>query len=247
MKKLKTFLAIILSISSLTAGPVPGFPHLSVSATALKSVVPDEAIINFTVLSFKASSEAAVNEVNQTLAATVAKLLTLGIKKDDITADDLEKSITRERNDDYQKLKILGYQIERTVEVKITNLKLYNQAATLIFKSNLITNVRSRFGNTKEDDILLALYAEACAKAKKKAAALEQAAGVKIKSIHAISPGRGNYHFQYLGDPSYGMVMSAASDSSQLPGLGGETGPPLFVPKEISLDTSVSILFRLAE
>lgn len=242
MKFLRSFVATLLVVAPLNASPVPDFPHLSVNATAVKSVAPDEATITFTVLSFQESSEAAVNEVNKTLKDTVAKLVELGIKEDQVTADDLEKSVTRERNKDYQHLKILGYEVKRSVEVKVTDLQLYPKAATLIFKTDLIKNVQSSFDISEREELLLSLYTDACLKAKKKASVLEKAAGVKIFRIHGISPEDEHYEFGYGNNARYGYAMSGG-----LPDSGDNNSPPLFVPKEISLEASVSLLFRLTE
>jgi len=239
-------LGFVFSALSLVASPIPDFPFIAVTAEAEKSVKPDQATISFTILDHQVESSAAVDTVNQTLGNLAVELEKLGVKKDQITAGDLEKKAVRQRNDDRQDLKVLGYDVKRAVEVELSDLALYTDAASKIFKTNGVSRVKSFFGSSKKEDLQLELLSDACAKARKKAGILAKAAGVSLGAVQSVSDDSGkDFDFRLNVDQQFG-IFDLAGRFDRGRRAGGRPAP-IFIPKEISYESSVHLLFRLAE
>jgi len=85
----RLLIVLLAFTTQLVASPLPDFPFTSVYGSATQKVAPDQATIKFTVLSHDKSSEAAVSSVNGVLTKLVTDLIKLGIKKENLVADDL--------------------------------------------------------------------------------------------------------------------------------------------------------------
>jgi uncharacterized protein YggE len=135
---------------------------------------------------------------------------------------------------------VIDFQAKSADAVNQT-LKTYPPIAQLIFKTDLIKNVRSHFKMTKIDEITLALFEDACTEARKKDEALAKATGVTIDRVYAVSPEGEDYISYRSGSSigSYGVLPIMAGSS------GDESNAPLFVPSKVHVDASVTMLFRL--
>ena len=245
MKTIRMMSMVILACQQLWASPVPDFPFLITSAEARKAVVPDQAEITFKVMSYKAKSGDAVNEVENVLRKLIPSLIKAGVKKENLEVADLEKSEVRERTNDFQNLEILGYDVRRSVTLNIENLELYTPIITLIYKTDGVVRIDSDFESSKKEDLESEMLSDACAKARKKGERLAAAAGVKIKRVQAVSD-QGVMNFSKL----YGLSGNYEYSSLLPPvaaGSSDEKPPSIFVPKEILYGASVEILFRLEE
>ncbi|MEJ6579718.1 MAG: SIMPL domain-containing protein [Akkermansiaceae bacterium] len=60
--KILPLLASLLTFTSLSGSPIPGFPHIFTKGSAEKGVAPDTATVTFTVIDFQAKSADAVNQ-----------------------------------------------------------------------------------------------------------------------------------------------------------------------------------------
>jgi len=232
---------LLLVAPVMLASPVPDFPFIASTGDTEVAVAPDRATISFVVMDHQVESEPAVKKVNAILIKVVGELGKLGVKKEDVTAADLEKSAVRKRSKDLQALAILGYDVRRRVEVRISDLANYPKIARAIFESDGVVEVKSDFESSREDEIRAELLAKACDKARLKGERLAKAAGVEIQRVYAVSDRSwgGGFNYVYGVDDSGGRVgwlpLSAVS----------EAAPPLFVPKEIEFQSSAEMLFCL--
>lgn len=243
MITMKRSLTLILLVAAqLAASPVPDFPFTVVHGSATEEVAPDEATIHFRVLCHDPSSEAAVATVNEVLGKLVDGIVKLGVGKDAIVADDLSKEAVREKGDDYQRLKILGYDVSRDVEVTVAEIARYTAVVRLIMATDNTTRVSSEFDISKRDELEATLMMKACADAKAKAELLCKGVGTELGDVFAISDESfsslyGQFGFGYSG----GVLASAGI----LPAIGDEDEVPVFVPAKIEVSASVNVLYRL--
>ncbi len=240
----RPLIALILVATHLAASPLPDFPFTAVLGAATEEVTPDKATIKFTVLCHDPSSEVAVSTVNKVLTKVVDGIVGLGIKKEDLVADDLSKEAVREKGDDYKRLKVLGYDVSRDVKVTVAEIDRYTAVVRLIMATDNVTRVSTEFDTSKRDEVEATLMASACADAKKKAELLCKGVGTDLGEVFAVSnqdfiglPGQFGFGYSGVGDVFYG--------ASPLPPLGDENEIPVFVPAKIDVRASVNVLFRL--
>jgi hypothetical protein len=239
----RSLIAMLIAATQVVASPIPDFPFTAVYGSATDEVAPDQATIKFTVLCHDPRSEVAVATVNEVLTKVVEGLVGLGIKKEDLVADDLSKEAVREKGDDYKRLKILGYDVSRDVKVTVAEIERYTAVVRLIMATDNITRVSTEFDTSKRDEIESTLMASACANAKRKAKLLCEGVGTDLGEVFAVSdqdftglPGRFGFGYSGAGDALY----------SALPPLGDEDEVPVFVPTKIDVRASVNVLYRLA-
>lgn len=240
----RSLFLLTLVASKLVASPIPDFPFTAVNGSATKEVLPDKATIKFTVLCYDPSSEVAVATVNQVLTKAVDGILGLGIRKEDLVADDLSKEAVREKGDDYRRLKILGYDVSREVKVTVAEIDQYTAVVRLIMATDNVTRVSTEFDTSKRDEVEATLMASACTDAKKKAELLCKGVAADLGEVFAVSSQ------DFTGLPSqfgfgYSGVVDASYGASSLPPLAVEDEIPVFVPVKIDVRASVNVLYRL--
>lgn len=243
--KTKAVLASLLCYLPLsnisTGGPVPDFPFIHVKSQAKREVPPTKAFVRFSILAFSKTSEEATDTVQTSLAKLLTVLRELGIKDDQIQAGDYEKSSSRTRPDNsFQSTEILGYQVSRTVMLKLPDLTKYPQIARTLMSAEHLTEFSSSFDTDKREEVLAELASEACAKARKKADLLAKGAGVLISGVHAV----GEPEISDI-DEHYGFSPSAVSAGGPFDETDAEA--PVFVPATVEIGTRVAILYTLAK
>ena len=233
MKRILPILLTFVATSAL-ASPIPDFPFIAVSGEALAEVAPDKAEITFSVLVHSEDPEAATREVNQTLRKLAEGIIALKVPKRALTADDLGKRAVRERGENYQKLKILGYDVSRDVKVAIDDLERYTDVIRLIMKTTNITSVSSSFDIAKRDAVEAELIGKACADANRKALLMSKGVGSELGSVFAVS----DRDFTSINERfGFGYSGGGAGEFSD--------DVPIFVPAKIDINASVEVLYRL--
>lgn len=236
----RSLIIMLIAATQLVASPIPDFPFTAVTGSATDKVAPDEATIKFTVLCHDPSSEVAVATVNKVLTKAIEGIVALGIKKQDLVADDLSKEAIREKGDDYKQLKILGYDVSRDVKVTVSEIHRYTAVVRFIMATDNVTSVSTEFDTSKRDEIESSLMASACADAKKKAELLCKGVGTNLGNVFAVS----DQNFTTLSD-RFGFGYSGAEAGGILPNLGDGNEVPVFVPAKIEIQASVNVLYRL--
>jgi uncharacterized protein len=230
----------ILASGLAPASPVPDFPFILAEGSAEREVPPTDAEVTFKMLAFAKTSEESTSTVQAALAKVIAGLKEQGVGEDLITANELEKSAARGRNEEsHRAAEIVGYEVSREVQLRLPDLKNYPAIVRVLMAADHISRVKSTFDTAQREEVESELVGEACAKARKKADLMAKGAGVTIKSVHAVSSD-GFENMRLSGHSSLGLPdlsYGAADDSADI---------PLFVPTAIGLSSSVSILYRLA-
>lgn len=244
MKWLFSFLIYCFANIDVSAAGLPDFPFVPVSGTASREVAPDEATIRFEVFHYADKSEDAVRIVQQTLKKLTDELIALGVSKKDFTADDLEKSLVRQRGEQYQALKVLGYDISRSVRLELKNIGKFSEVIQKVMIADYVKSVRSHFGLSTEGELENELILEACEKAKSKGELLAKGVGGTLGDVYAVSSSDFEIlpvHFG-LGRPvSFGENIESSAIVS---GSAEGRSVPVFAPKTIEFRASVEILYR---
>jgi uncharacterized protein YggE len=237
MKRLIQLLLALVTISA-AASPIPEFPFIAVQGKASSEVPPDNATITFTVLVHGTDSDSATKQVNDTLKQVTDAILAMAVPKGALTAADLGKRAVRERGNNYQDLKILGYDVSRDVKVKIEDLGRYTSVIQLIMKTDNITSVSSTFDTVKRNDVEAELVGKACADAKRKALQMSKGVGARLGSVFAVS----DRDFTSL-DERFGFGYPASTLGSG----SVDDDVPIFVPAKIDIHAYVEVLYRLTQ
>jgi uncharacterized protein YggE len=224
----------------VAASPVPDFPFVTVSGRAEVEVAPDKATVTFTMLVHDVDPEAASGALNERLKTLVEGIIGLGVDKGAVVADDLNKNSVRERDENRNELKILGYDVSRGVQVTIEDIANYNKVISLIMKTKNVTSVSSKFDTRKRDELEAELVGKACADAKRKALLMCKGTGAELGDVFAISDRgfesiAGNFGFEF------GMVSAGGGE---LLGPAPEDAP-VFIPAKIEIEGWVEVLYRL--
>lgn len=236
------FIGAMLGISA--ASPIPDFPFIMADGRVEREVAPTNATVSFTVLTFSKTAEEATNTVQTTLTKVVILLKAEGITEKMIQAHDLDKSAVRKRTEaTYSDTDILGYEVLRKVEVKLTDLTKFSKVVGILMTTDNITKVKSGFDTIKREEIEAELMGEACAEARRKANLLAKGAGVTIDRAFAVTD-RTWRDLENLMDTV--VYASGGIGFSGLPDLSpGTPETPLFVPSKITLQANVNILYKL--
>jgi uncharacterized protein YggE len=240
MKILGYILLFAFSFNAL-ASSIPDFPFVTVTGESTRKVVPDNAVINFEVVTFSKESSIANDDLNKTIQNIFTILKKSNVGTDNITSYETRKETKRAREKNgYNNLDILGYELSQTFEIKLDNLEYYSAITAELTQTNNIKSIASHFDTTKRETIEIELITEAGEKAKLKANHIALGLGVKIDSVFAINDS-GSYKmfFATFGlDSDRGITfnMPNASITSSM-----------FIPKYIEISKSINVVYKLEE
>ena len=231
--------AFLLAFSSAAlASPLPDFPFINVTGSAKLDVAPDSARLQLVIRHTAATAETATEAVYQQSGRLLQFLQTQGITEADIEAAQLDK---RALYKDYNDRSITGYEASQPVTVSLKQLANYGAIMDYLFKQPQIFNIQASFDSSKRAQHELKLSQLAGENARQRAEQLAQVQGVKISSVFAISDTAdwgslaGDFGFSG-GAVSYGMLRKA--DMAESTGM-------LVLPKHISLEKSVKVIYKL--
>lgn len=239
---MKTLVILVLifwpSLSAL-ANELPDFPFVSVMGEAEERVVPDRVNISLQSLVFNVSSEAAMKQNRLTMSHVFKVLKDFDVDEEGIEASDVRKREKRTKDDHYQSLKILGYEVSRGVSFQLKNLEHYSDLVNALNSIDYVTDVSSRFDTSERESIETRLLREASRRSRQKADVLAAGLDSKIASVFGISQDRdfhyGVARFRYQPERVHAMMAPPNNSDSMT----------LFIPKSIQLSQSVSVLYRL--
>lgn len=239
-------IGLLLSASS-TAEKFPDFPFLMVDGRAEIKVKPDVAKISFSVFEFSKDPIEASSAVVKRGQAIVALANKLGIENNHITSMEYNKNAKRERDDNYNDLKIIGYEVSQHFTIEINNIALYSPLVDQLLSTQNIQGVRSEFSVSNEVELGRSLVQQATANAKSKAHDLADGMGVKLGSVYAVTQGR---YFASL-NAVFGVYPGSVNASPAfvpppaIDFIADSGSANMFVPKSIDLSTSVSVIFKI--
>lgn len=147
MKPGRGFLLASLWLFSLSspASPLPDFPFVAVTGSASQQVAPDQARLTFSLSTFDQNSEVAQARLNNTANAVLALLKKHGVAQAQITAFELDKSEKRRRDEHYNQLDVLGYDLSRRFSVRLDDLSVYPALMAQLYALNGVHNLSTEF------------------------------------------------------------------------------------------------------
>ena len=208
------------TLAAETHKPVP---VLSVSGTGTVNAEPDIAYISSGVVSEAKSAEKALAENNKKMASIFDVLEKSGIERKHIRTSNFSVhpryNRYRPKPGEVQKPpKIVGYTVNNTVTVKVTDLAKLGKTITEVvqFGSNQLGNIRFDLSNKQE--LLDQARAAAVLDAKRKAEIYTATAGVKIGRLLSLS--EGNVSLPRPHQKAF--ARTAALEAAPTPVSGGE-------------------------
>ena len=236
----------MLSTTSLTlASTLPDFPFVSAYGQAEIELPPNMAEVTFNLKAFHENPNNAITVIQQRSKELLSFFVEQQVKEEDIVAYELDKNIVRERNKDFQQLKILGYEVTRRFNITLHNLQQYEIFAKKLFSLENVENINTVFERTDEETIKADLLIKAGKDAKQQAERMAKGFDVSVGPVFAISEqGFSDIGTQFgLGrEGREGRKYSLAVEEMPLP---DEKDEFLFVPSTITFRNSVSALFKL--
>lgn len=226
------WLSLLLSGSvAAVAVAVPEKPHLVTQGQSEIRVAPDMATLSVMVTALKDDSRLAKEEVDTKVAALFSSLADLGISKKDIDSGNV---ITRP---DYQysknggSPKLLGYQAERKIEVRLYDLDVLSQTLNKVLEQGIQNIQQVSYDRHNADELRLQARQAAVKNAKQVASELAEAAGSELGSIYAIE-------YQSSAAPRHYGMMNAKMVSE-------EALDASYVQNEIQFTDQVQVVFYL--
>ena len=240
---MKFYLLIVLVLSTFCslASPLPDFPFVAVTGESSQQVAPDSAKLSFRVTTFHQSSEVANAQLAQASSKVLALFKANGISDTQITAFELEKSAKRKRDEHYNELEILGYDLNRRFEVAITDLKQYPTLMQQLYATDYVHDLASSFDISNREEIETALITAAAAKAKKKAEQMAEGLGVKIQSVFAFND---NGSFDRLF-ATFVSSDSVAVAGSMMADRAASPQQQVFIPQSIQISKTVNVIYKI--
>jgi len=238
MKKLTALIACLLISLGAAAADLPNFPFVVANGVAEKKIKPDMATVHLTVTAFEKESDLALKTVNLTTTQVSDILTKHGVRKENIEATDINKSTTRRRDPDFNALEILGYEVTRTMTIKLDNLAQYPEIMGNVIATNNVSNVRAEFDISNRKEVEAELIAEAGVDAREKATAMANGLGSKIQSVFAIS--QVSSFGDFVADFGAGSARTMAFKTAD-----GGYQTTMFAPETITVGQTINVMFRI--
>jgi len=239
---LKFFASCLLALSTfwVQASVLPDFPFVAVTGQSSKQVAPDSATLSFRITTFHQSSDVANAQLAQASSKVLALLKANGVTDSQISAFELEKSEKRKRDEQYNELEVLGYDLNRRFDVTLADLKKYPDLMTQLYATDYVHDLSTSFDTSDRSNIETTLIAAAAAQAKQKAEQMAEGLGVKIHSVFAFNDsGSFERFFATFAAGETGMVSSAMmADRS----AGAQQ---VFIPQSIEISKTVNVIYKI--
>lgn len=241
--------AILLCLAALTqpakSTTLPSFPFVTVSGTSTEEVKPDIAEIIFQLTTFDKSSDKASEVLSDATQSVLTILSKNAIQSSDIEAYEVNKSIRRGKDKNYNQTGIIGYEFTRSFSVKMSGLDNYPNIIRALYKIDNLSNIRSKFDTSERDDIQLALISKATEKAKKKASLMAQGLGVRLDGVFAFNDtGSFTSFFATFGlsdNARYSVSEMVRSDVNHL----NKSDMPIFIPAHIEISKTINVIYKI--
>lgn len=232
-------LAILALCSTVKASTLPNFPFVTVSGDSIRKVVPDEAKIHFTLVTFNKNAEQAHATLKTTTSLIIDAMRANQIADKNITSFEINKYVKRAKDTNYNSLEIMGYELNQQFEISLTNLEKFAEISAALTELQNIENIRSQFDYSKRDEIEIELIKEASQQAKLKASHMAAGLGVKLGAIFAFNDS-GSYTSFFatfgLNTTSY-RVAEMRKPSPQTSNL--------FIPQYIEIQKTINVIYRI--
>lgn len=239
MKKVVCIIiALMVSQAGFAADSVK-FPYVVSVGNSEREVPPDMALIRLRVTAFDPESALALEQANKATAEVLKVIQEYGVSPEKVEASDLAKSTTRRRDSRNNRLEILGYEVSRSMSIKLTELAKYSEIMSDLVAINNVAGANTEFDISNRKEIEAMLIETASKDARSKAERMSESLGTKIQSVLAISQ---SASFEEL-TAEFGLA------SSHYPNLatGGADyyRAAMFVPSTIMIKQRINVVFRI--
>ena len=211
---------------------------ISVTGNGTAKVLPDEVVVDVSVVTEKLTTEEAVNEntsIFDKVKRSIEKTNAANLK---IETTNFNLSPLYDYSVQNQPPKIYAYQVTSTIEVRTTDLEKMGEIIASAIESGA-TNISSiGFDLTESlkqkavNDALTAATNDAGAKAK----TIADSMGLTIDRVYAIVESGTSFP-----EPFRAAMKSAPE------GMGGDVSAPEILPQEIEISASVGIVYLFTE
>jgi uncharacterized protein YggE len=189
--------------SGSTSGAVPpAVPHIAVVGRGTVEASPDYADISFGVVLVGESVPEVKTDVDAKVGKLLAALQRLQVPTEHIRASEL--TIAPRYDHSAFSVDILGYEVGRTVDLRLTDLDSFNQLLDEAVKSGVTQFYGAAIKSNIEDELRSKARSKAIADAKAQAVAIAVAFGEELGPIHSVTTSaasRATRHAVY-GDPA---------------------------------------------
>jgi len=240
MYKYLLFTILLFSALNASAAGLPEFPFIIVSGKAEIKVPPDEVKVNFVIIEFSASAEEALSIVVNRGAAVLKLAEKYAIPLDQIISQSIDKTVKRSRGENYEPLKILGYEVSQNFSITIKDISNYSKFSDELIGMQNIANVISSFNISNREEVLRELVGKASSDALRRANDLAKGLRAAVGPVFAISEDQ-DIGLQLA---KFGVnVENYISHSGDA--FSSRTGFNFFIPKTIDIAKSVNVIFKL--
>jgi uncharacterized protein YggE len=238
MKRIVAIALISFSVVAAKAEDLPGFPFLMARGHARKELPPDMVKISFKIEVFDEVSSNALSHLTRRSAEVLQFIVGQKVDQKDIVAHEIEKDTVREKKE-YQELKILGYEVRRSISVTLRDLERFDHLMKFLLSTDNVVGTSADFDRSDREKISRELLAAASKDAREEAERLAAGFGVQVQSVYAISQrGFSNIGGEFgLDDDAYYRYLPTFMEA--------DGGKLLFVPATISFNGNVAALFKL--
>lgn len=236
MKYTLMLISALWMASAGNAAVLPDYPFLFETGTAQIDVAPDLANVEINIAERGDDPAKVFASVNASIAATLDALTRLKVPTADIDTSDIQRAVDYTRVEKNASTKV-QYILSRQVKVRIRDLSVWPTLMADLAKVSHIDAMNSDFQSSSRNAIYEKLEEQAARDAQTRAQRSAGYFGRKIGAAMAIS--RLPFHTVdaiFTGGPSY-------MPAPYIP-PGNSTGN-LHVPAQITLSTSVNVLFKL--
>jgi uncharacterized protein len=233
-----SLLALLLFPLCVAASQLPDFPFVYVFGSAHRDIAPDSATISFRIKTYAEAAAPAYQKQSELAGAVLTVTEKLGIPPQDVSAESIEKSAVRRRDDRGTSYDIVGYEATRSVDIRVNDLKRFPDLIEFLYGSSNIEGIRAYFWRKDGSAILQELTNEAATAAREKGERLCRSFQRKLGVAFAIS----EEGYSGIGRP-FGLGDSG-STTQYSPDFVSGSRDFRVIPATIALTSSVYAIFK---
>lgn len=191
MKKILALATVITMVSAASYAQMPPPPHpmrmISVTGEAHEDIVPDQAVLNISLVSRNISLQEAKQHNDALTAKLVAITKEFEIPKNDVATSNLY--VSPEYNYDNGKQRLMGYVVNRSLRITMKKLDVHERLLSKVVEAGVDQVGGVEFGLSDPESHMLKVRAKAFENAKAKADLLAKTAGMTLGKPISISLG----------------------------------------------------------